>query len=103
MRAARVQRRSGIKTPLGTYTVLLFKQITIFELTVRVILIDQLMVLCRKTSDFLFFGITGLVLFAFHDNIRDSQERKWQRQIRDIEMRTYMMDKKEDELNSSFH
>jgi hypothetical protein len=38
------------------------------------------------------------------DNIRASQERKWQRQIRDIEMQACTMDKeKEDEVDISFH
>jgi hypothetical protein len=62
------------------------------------------MVPCRKISDILFFGITVVVGCVVEDNIRASLERKWQRQIRDIEMQTRMMDKKkEDDVNISFH
>ncbi|KAM3261631.1 hypothetical protein ACQJBY_052362 [Aegilops geniculata] len=57
-----------------------------------------------KRSDILFFGITGAVLYVVQRKVRALQEEKWQRQIKDIEMRPYMMDKeKEDTVNIPFH
>ena len=57
-----------------------------------------------ERSDILFFGITGVVMYVVQRKVRALQEEKWQRQIKDIEVRSYMMDKeKEETINIPFH
>lgn len=61
-------------------------------------------VACRERSDILFFGITAAVAYVVQSKVRALQEEQWQRRIKDIEMRPYMMDKeKEDTVNIPFY